>query len=497
MSESGPRLKPAHTDPDSCVAAAAGLFVAGDPGEGIRLLQHALTLDHRHVPALNAYARAQARHGSWSLAEEACSLALAEDPGDAAHLRDLAEILYDIDCVDASEATVDRAIRLRPDDDSARILKAKILRARGHFAAARAELLAVVERNPRALAAYPALAQLETFTADSTRLRAMRELVSEADPADPASASLHYALGKAHEDIGDHDGAFAHFATGARIKRAASSYDEPAMLAFFDEVIATFTRSLIEKRKLADAGDETRAVFIVGMPRSGSTLVERILASHPLASSEGERRSLAEHLALLAETSGPFPGLAERADRDALHRVARLYRSYIDARCAGRRLFISKLPGNFFFLGMIHILLPDARFLITVRDPLDNCLSIYRTLFAEDLGYSYDLGELGRHYRRFQALLAHWQDVVPPDNLRTVGYEELVADPERVSRELLAFAGLPWHDDCRRFFALDRPVRTASVLQVRQPIYQSSVGNWRRYRRHLQPLAEALGAEMP
>ncbi len=479
-------------DAAACVESANALLAAGDAEQGFALLQRALTLDHLHVPALAAYARAQAAYGSWALAEEACRMVLALDPVETCHLRTVAGILYEADCIAEAEAAVDRALSLVATDEAALLLKARILRARGDFEAARQRLLALLRQNPRATDAYSALAGLVTFTPDHDLFRAMQRLADEMGAGDPAAAPLHFALGKAFEDVGDDSSAFSHLATGARLKRAMTNYDEESMFGFFDQVIATFSRDFIEERRLATPRDGPRPLFIVGMPRSGSTLIERILASHPLAFDEGERRSFAEHVAPLAVDGGPFPGLARNADRAALEDVAGNYRAYVEARCAGRPVFINKLLGNVFFVGLIHILLPHARVIVSDRDPRDQCLSIFRTLFAEDIPYGYDLGELGRYHRQYRNLLAHWRGVLPADVLKIVRYEELVAEPERQSRELLAFAGLPWDGACLDFPGLELPVRTASVVQVRRPIYRSSVGAWRRYQDQLQPLLDAL-----
>jgi tetratricopeptide (TPR) repeat protein len=289
---------------------------------------------------------------------------------------------------------------------------------------------------------------------------------------------LHFALGKAHMDAGHADAAFAHWHAGNQMKRAMIDYDPEAHAQRMASIAA----------RPADPGASDPAtgarlselpVFVVGMPRCGSSLLEQILASHPEVHGAGELlqlRSLFENGMAGAETS-----IAESALRKLRSHTASALR------------VIDKDLANFAHLGFIHRVFPRARIIHCRRDPLDTCFSAYTKLFAGDWGFTYDLGELGRYYRSYHALMNHWRTVLPRDIFLEIDYETLVADPQHESRRVLEFLGLPWNDACLRFFETRRRVSTASVTQVRQPVYRSSIGRTDSLRSHLQPLIQALG----
>ncbi|HZT17873.1 MAG TPA: sulfotransferase [Dongiaceae bacterium] len=247
-------------------------------------------------------------------------------------------------------------------------------------------------------------------------------------------------------------------------------------------------------------------IFIVGMPRSGSTLIEQILSSHPLVHGAGEIDA-AENC--LVRLHWPFEGYLQRGPDGAMRPSpppkppSRYFRErgadYVKALrgySARAQRIIDKMPGNYLAIGMIHLCLPKATILHSVRDPVDTCLGCYKQIFATGNETTYDLAMLGRHYRLYRRVMEHWQRVLP-GRVIDVTYERLVADPEGEIRRLLAACGLPWHEGCLRFYENQRPVRTASYNQVRQPIFKSAVQRWRRHERHLGPLLEALGPYAP
>ena len=474
--------------------AAKHLFEAGQAEEGMRLLQAALTADHRHVPTLVAYAQAQREYGTYALAEEACRAALEIAPDDVDARLMLARILHETGRMEAALETTRAALALRPDHEQARIFEAVLFKAAGRFDDARRVLLELVRDHPRAMAAYPVLADIETFSPHHPILEQMLALAAETWEPPPLPA-LYYALGKALDDVGDHEAAFAHFALGARLKRARVHYDEADALAFFDEIVKVFDRPFVERRRLATAPDGPVPVFIIGMPRSGSTLIERIIASHPEAGSEGEMKSFLECLAgvPLDDTGGAaFPQIVPQMSDEQLAMLSRLHADHVRGQAGDARVFINKLLGHIFFVGLIHIVLPEAKFIIARRDPVDTCLSAFTTLFGENLPHTYDLAELGRYYCKYEELMRHWQTVLPQGTIREVQYEDVVADLSGQARNLIQFVGLPWNEACLAFHESRLPVRTASASQVRRPLYRRSVGRWRRYERQLEPLIHAL-----
>ncbi len=298
---------------------------------------------------------------------------------------------------------------------------------------------------------------------------------------------LHYALGKAYEDLGRPDDGLDQFLAGAALVRARTAYDEAATLEGFTHIATVFTQEMMARDE-ADAAPGP--VFIVGMPRSGTTLAEQMLASHPQVHGAGERIDIPR---IVAEFGARFP-LGARdlgvADWDG---IGGRYLSGVWTPRPDALRVIDKMPGNFRYLGLIAMALPGAKIIHVKRDPADTCLSCFATLFRGAQPYSYDLAELGRYYRGYERLMAHWRSALPAGMMTEVAYEDLVADSERELRRLLAFLGLAWAPACLTFHETSRPVATASAAQVRRPLYATSIGRSRTHGSRLDPLLDALG----
>jgi hypothetical protein len=237
-------------------------------------------------------------------------------------------------------------------------------------------------------------------------------------------------------------------------------------------------------------------VLIVGMPRSGTTLIEQILASHPQVFAAGELNDLREVIAAhcdLAAVPAPYPECVRELSAEVLRRIGTAYTDRLHRRAPEAARVTDKMPGNFFHLGLVHLAVPNARIILAGRDPVDTCLSCFARTFGDEQQFSYDLAELGRYYGAYESLMAHWRAVLPPGAMLEVQYEEVVEDLEGQARRIVAHCGLEWDDACLRFHETERPVRTASASQVRQPIYRSAVGRWRPYRQWLRPLLDELG----
>jgi Sulfotransferase family len=316
---------------------------------------------------------------------------------------------------------------------------------------------------------------------------------------------VRHALAKELEDLGRDDEAFAHLLAGNARKRATTGYRFERDRDLFDAVIRLFPEILPAPAPADLTGDDiTRApIFVVGMPRTGTTLVERILSSHSQVASAGESQNFGVLLKRACRTQSPQV-LDEATLAQSLHvDLQALGRDYVErTRPPGRAQsrFVDKMPLNFFYLGHIARALPGASVVVLRRHPLDTGLSNFRQLFAT--GFSYyeyarDLGDIGRYYVQFDRLVAHWRATLP-GRLHEVRYEALVANQRAETRRLLAHCRLPWEEACLHFDRNERAVATASAVQVRQPLYASSVGRWRRFERHLQPLIdELLAAGVP
>ena len=269
----------------------------------------------------------------------------------------------------------------------------------------------------------------------------------------------------------------------------------------FDRIEAVFTRELIAAK--SGGGDESpMPIFVLGMPRSGTTLIEQIIASHPLVHGAGELGELNEVVLTVRGPDGntiPYPEFVLALDAAALKQIGARYVASVRKLMpegTQARYLTDKMPSNYYFAGLIHLALPNAVIIHCVRDPVDTCVSCYSKLFSGAQIHTYDLAELGRYYRRYERLMAHWRRVLPKGRILDVRYEDVVADLEGQARRILAYCALPWDDRCLAFHRTERPVRTASATQVRRPIYNTAVGRWRAYADDLGPLLAALGIDL-
>ena len=290
--------------------------------------------------------------------------------------------------------------------------------------------------------------------------------------------------------------AFGCLARGNRLRRRAVKFDIAGAQDFHGRIAESFSDALLSRLAGAGASSEL-PIFIVGVPRSGTTLVEQILASHGDIHGAGEIEDMgpvASGLRRRLGLSQPFPECVAEVDVGRWREVGEAYAEALGRRAPSASRISDKMPHNYQIIGLIHLMLPNASIIHCQRDPVDTCLSMYRTAFEAKSGpkYAYDLTELGGQYRLYDRLMRHWRAVLPGKVL-DVRYEDVVADLEGSARRIVAHCGLEWSDACLDFHETDRPVRTASATQVRRPIYTSSIGRWRRYERHLGPLLRALG----
>jgi len=267
-------------------------------------------------------------------------------------------------------------------------------------------------------------------------------------------------------------------------------YDEAELHAFFARITGAFTPELFEGLRVTGHGSEL-PVFIVGMPRSGTTLIEQVLASHPAVFGGGELLFMQD--LILGGFAGPnYPADLTSVPKDTFAKFGGYYAVRLAALAPQASRITDKLPANFRHLGLIRLALPKARIIHVRRDPVDTCFSCYTKLFASGLNYTYDLGELGRYYKAYEALMGHWRVVLPAGAMLEVQYETLVADFEAGARRIVEFCGLDWDERCLRFYETKRAVRTMSEFQVRRPVFASSIGRWRAYEQWLSPLLDAL-----
>ena len=352
-------------------------------------------------------------------------------------------------------------------------------------------LLEVISLDPANAQAHWLLSRAATATSEA-HIETMRALLRQELP-DQSIAYLNYAIGKELEDLGDWDGAFAAWASGARHRRQTVSYDEARDIELFETLETTFTSEWFaaQQSECFDAGP----VFIIGEPRTGTTLLDRMLDAHPAVTSAGELRFFGFAVRQAVGSAEPRQFSAELMRQAATADPTRIGEAYVDLTSSLRldaAHVIDKLPPNYLYLPLILAALPNARVIHLRRDPMDSCLAIYKQLFADAYLYSYDLEELARHYARYQRLMDTWRERFG-NRYVEIDYEALVGDTEETLRKVLQYIGLSWNADCLAYFERDSVVTTASAVQVREAPHQRSVGRWRQYRRQLAPVLDILG----
>ena len=425
-----------------------------------------------------------------ALAHHDRALAARPDLAEALSNRGLA--LHRLKRTEEALASYERALRIRPDFPEAHCMLGVTLIELGRLPQARAALERAIALAPGDVRYHRNLADITRFIPGDAHLPALEKLAgSEAALSADERIELHFALGQAYEDLGRHGDAFAQWLNGNALKRRQVAYDETATLTRLNAMRAVFTPDLIARWQ--NVGHPSRLpVFILGMARSGSTLVEQILASHPQVFGAGELDYFAEAARASTSKFRDSPEQISSLTAQDFCALGRRYSAALEnlAPRAGR--ITDKMPGNFIFAGLIHLALPNAAIIHTVRDPVDTCVSCFSKLFKEQ-PHTYDLAELGRYYRHYQALMAHWHRILPPGRILDVRYEDVVADLEGQARRIIAHCGLPWDPRCLDFHKTERPIFTVSAAQVRQPIYNSAVGRWRAHAVALAPLLAELG----
>jgi len=454
----------------------------------------ALAVRPDHVALLNNRGNTLCDLGRLTEALASFEQALVREPARAELLGNRGNVLLRLGRPADALASYDRAIAVSPGDVNAHTNRGNALKELGRLAEAERAYRTALDIDPAVCAAHFNLADMKTFAAGDPQIDAMQELAEKSpDLAAIDRLYLDFALGKAYADLKDHARAFRHLRAGNAAKRAVTAYDEHSAFAWFDRIEAVFTPELIAA-KSGGGHPAQQPVFIIGMPRSGTTLVEQILASHPLVHGAGELRVLNDIvLASAAENhTGAYPEFIPVLERSALERIGARYLACLRNIGADAARVTDKMPSNYFFAGLIHLALPNAAIIHIVRDPVDTCLSCFSKLFSSEQNHTYDLGELGRYYRRYARLMAHWHRVLPAGRILDVRYEDVITDLDTQARRIVAHCGLAWDDRCLAYHRTDRPVQTASSVQVRQPIYSSAVGRWRDYEEFLGPLLAAL-----
>jgi tetratricopeptide (TPR) repeat protein len=518
-----------HAIGDPRLMKAASALAENRIPEAERLLREHLRAAPTDIVAIRMMGELAARIGRLDDAERLLRRAIELAPAFHAARQNLATVLHRLNRPEQALEQLERLLADDPRHPSARNLKAVVLSRLGDCAPAIAiydELLReypghgriwlslghalktqgdrerAIDAYRRSIALEPgfgeawwSLANLKTFRFSVADIDAMRTQLQRQELEPEQRAQFEFALGKAMEDAGEHASSFTHYERGNALRRQQMPYRPGDATARVQRSLDLFTADFLRSRA-GQGNDAADPIFVIGLPRAGSTLVEQILSSHPLIEGTMELPEIigiTNELRRAAADGGAYHDVLASLDGDRLRECGQRYldRTRVH-RKLGRPFFIDKMPNNFLHVGLIHLILPNARIVDVRRHPLACCFSGFKQYFARGQAFSYGLDDIGRYYRDYVALMAHFDDVLP-GRVHRVIYERLVEDTEQEVRRLLAYCGLPFDEQCLRFFENDRPVRTASSEQVRQPIYKDGVDHWRNFEPWLGPLKAALG----
>jgi tetratricopeptide (TPR) repeat protein len=486
------RANPRNVDALRLLALVALSAERADEAE--TLLERAIEIAPDFQLAILDLGRLRKDQDRYGDALECFDRAIALDPSQpqAHFLRGatLARASFTYEAIDAYR----KCLALRPSHAGALLGLGHVLKAVGDYDGAVESYNACIRNVPDFGETYWSLANLKTYRFDDATVAEMERHAASPSGDTQSEVNFLFALGKAYEDRGDFERAWHFYRTGNEKQRSQVVYDPVQTEAMNDRIINVFSKGSLAER--SDAGHPDPApIFILGLPRSGSTLLEQILASHGQVEGTSELPYIGRIAASLnrnREHGINYPEAIRELLPENLRAHGEEYLAYAQMhRKSGAPRFIDKMPNNFPNVGLIALILPKAKIIDARRHPLDACFSCYRQLFAKGQNFTYDLTEIGEYYLQYQRMMDHWARVLP-GHVLTVQYEEVVADFEAQVRRLLEFCQLPWEDACLRFYESERAVRTPSSEQVRQPIYDRSVGHWRNYESHLAELIDVI-----
>ena len=461
--------------------------------EALPAFEHALALQPDHPDALNNMAQGLRKLGRFARARPLLERLAALKPGVPSVLNALADTLNKLSEVDAAIDVYQQALKVAPDDARIRLGLGDACESAGRFRQAKMQYLAILRREADHPLALARLLQLRDASPDEAQVEQARALADSASTREDGRVRLNIALGYYHDRQKQYEEAFSRLQKGYDVLARREPFDSDGYTRAIDALIEELTGDFFASAPNSGNTSE-RPVFVVGMPRSGTTLTEQILASHSQVAAGGELSSLLKvsyQIQELSTNGEPYPRGLKSIGSAGLAEMAGRYLGDLERISATAARVTDKLPFNFMHLGVIALLFPNARIIHCRRQPLDNCLSCYFTSFADQIGFANRLESLGRYYLDYDRLMRHWHEVLPVE-IHDLQYESLIDDTEDQVRQLVAHCGLDWEDACLAFHETRRAVRTPSRWQVRQPIYRGSMQRWRNYERQLQPLVDIL-----
>ena len=484
-------------DPDNATAhgsLAVCLEAMGKFERARTSYRSAIALDPSLVQARVNYAALLRRNRQLSEAEAQCREAIDANPAFSPARATLAQVMFDAGRIDEVDE-VAKKLEAETGDPRVRLLRGRVRRAHGDFDGAQKIFRAVLADDPDNVAACLACFAAGIRDRDDPAVEALLRHAKDADLDDAERAQVEYALAQLHAGEGDARRAMAHWSAGAKLRAVERPWRAADARRRWTAIEEMFRCDDFPAGLQKPVSGPT-PVFVVGMPRSGTTLVQQILASHSSVGSAGEQDGILELVRDYPEWSGTgdaYPSAIDTMGHDRLESAATRYLKSL-APFGDEPLMVDKMPANVEHLGLIAMLFPDARIILCRRDPVDTCFSCFTTDFAHGLGWSYDMPALATYYGLYTRMTDHWRSVLPLP-IHEVDYENIVADIEAEARALVEFCDLTWEPACLNFHENKRPVTTASSAQVRQPLYSSSVARWKPYQEWLGPLVAGLRKE--
>lgn len=471
------------------------LQAKGKISEAVAIYHHALQLKPDSAEVHNNLGTALQEQGNLDKAMTHFQQALCLKPDYAEALSNMGNVLRTRGRLDEALESYHQALQLKPDCVEALIGEVNVLERKAEFQQAYERLRPLIESGRDEVSVVTTFATLcRRFNRHTEALAMMERCLGKNNLSANERRVLLFALGKLCDELKEFDKAFHYYHQANALK--PRHFDPDKHAAFIDALITTYSADFFARMPRPIHHSE-RPVFIVGMPRSGTSLVEQILASHPAVYGAGELRDIAQIVATLSASSGithPYPSCVETLTQDMLETLAGQYLQRLTLLSSDAARVTDKMPGNFLHLGLIALLFPQAHIIHCMRNPFDTCLSCYFQDFTAGHTYTYDLTHLGFYYRQYQKLMQHWRSVLDVSFLE-VQYEELISQPEEVSQRMVTFCGLEWDEGCLQFHKTKRLVHTASYDQVRRPLYRTSVHRYRHYESYLEPLKTALMQE--
>lgn len=465
------------------------LVLSAKAQDALSIIKRALVLEPDDAQAHFILGLATMSLGMLDNASEAFQQTIELEPNFSPAHNNLGSLLERSGELKEAKKAYSEAVRIESNNAQAQNNLASILIAEGDIKAAKDHLEAAIKASPDYIEAHHNLSALKKYQKDDLHITRLQSIA--ADPSKLTTDNqirLEFVLGKAYSDMGDYDRAFSHYKNGNQKKRATFEYCEDEATKFNSDLKTSFPSAFFQGPAESQS-NEPIPIFIVGMPRSGSTLVEQILVSHSEVSTAGELTVLNK---IVKDHVEEFPKGVDKLSNAEFAEIGNAYLNVIRKKAPESKYIIDKMPGNYRLLGLIARALPQAKIINTTRNPLDCCFSVYTRLFLETLHYGYDLEELGNYYLLYQNLMAHWHSVLPDGVLTDAAYESVVGDLRGEAEKMVDFIGLRWQEELLEFYLQETNVLTASAAQVRQPIYKSSIERWKPFQKELEPLIRAL-----